>query len=220
VTEGLNSSFFPPPQGADESGLLCVGGELTPTWLIDAYRHGIFPWPVFPDPDLIAWWSPDPRAILEFGQFHVSRRLARTIGSGKFRTTRDQAFEDVIHACATTGRRAGETWITPAIEAAYVKLYQVGYAHSVEAWIEDALVGGVYGVTLGGLFAAESMFHVIRDASKVALAALVDHLAKNGFGLLDIQQLTPHTARLGAAEIPRDEYLRRLDGAIRSDVRF
>lgn len=191
---------------------MAVGGRLDPEWLLDAYSHGIFPWPF--DEELLAWWSPDPRAIIEFANLHVSRSLAKTIRRERYRVSLDENFAGVIAACATTGDRLHNTWLTPQMQAAYLQLHQLGHAHSVEAWAGDQLVGGVYGVALGGMFAAESMFHLQRDASKVALIYLVRHLERQGFQLLDIQQLTPHTASLGATEIPRHTFLRRIKAAI------
>ncbi|MDX1962184.1 MAG: leucyl/phenylalanyl-tRNA--protein transferase [Pirellulales bacterium] len=214
------SRFFPPADWADPQGLVFIGGKLTPTWLLDAYRHGIFPWPLLPDHAEMLWWSPDPRAIFEFDSFYVSRRLARTVRSGKFTVTSDQAFAQVLHGCATAQDRTGETWLTAELQAAYGELHQLGHAHSVEVWHAGELAGGTYGVSVGGLFAAESMFHYMTDASKVALAVLLPHLRRQGYQLVDIQQLTNHTASLGAIEIPRREYLRRLNQALRVPARF
>ncbi|HEY4232198.1 MAG TPA: leucyl/phenylalanyl-tRNA--protein transferase [Lacipirellulaceae bacterium] len=211
--------FFPSPLATSADGLVCVGGRLSPEWLLDAYRHGIFPWPVWDD-EPMAWWSLDPRAILEIDGLHVSRRLARTLRSGKFAATLDRDFEAVIHGCATTTGRAGETWLTPAMIAAYCELHRLGHAHSVEVWRNGQLAGGSYGVAIGGLFAAESMFHRVTDASKVAVVNLVEHLRSRGYQLLDVQQWTPHTGRLGAVEIPRVEYLRRLAAARDLQVTF
>jgi len=213
------SRFFPPVEVADSDGVLALGGSLAPEWLLDAYGHGIFPWP-FNEDAPIAWWSPDPRAIIELERFHVARRLRRTLRSGRFEVTCDGDFSGVIRGCATAGGRAGRTWITPAMIEAYTRLFELGHAHSVEAWFEGRLVGGTYGVAIGGLFAAESKFYQVRDASKVALAHLVAHLRARGFRLFDIQQLTPHTARLGAIEIPRKTYMRRLAQALAVPVTF
>jgi leucyl/phenylalanyl-tRNA---protein transferase len=213
------SRFFPPPTSTTPEGLLCIGGQLSPPWLLEAYGHGIFPWPMWTD-EPIAWWSPDPRAIIELDRFHVSRRLRRTIRSGKFRVTCDQDFACVIHGCATAGDRMGNTWLTPAMIAAYCRMHALGHAHSVEVWQADRVVGGTYGIAIGGLFAAESMFHLITDASKVALAHLVSHLRERGFQLLDVQQWTEHTGSMGAVEISRDEYLRRLAKATALRVSF
>jgi leucyl/phenylalanyl-tRNA--protein transferase len=211
--------FFPSPTSTTPEGLLCIGGRLSPEWLLDAYRHGIFPWPMWED-EPIAWWSPDPRAVFELDGFHISRRLQRTLKSGKYRVTFDQDFAGVIQGCATSGEREGNTWLTPAMIRAYCRMHALGHAHSVEAWQGDQLVGGAYGIAIGGLFAAESMFHRARDASKVALAHLVSRLRELGYEMLDIQQWTPHTGSLGAVEIPRLEYLKRLARAIEKPVRF
>jgi leucyl/phenylalanyl-tRNA--protein transferase len=211
--------YFPPPTSTTSEGLLCVGGRLTPDWLLDAYSHGIFPWPMW-DNEPMVWWSPDPRAIIELDAFHISRRLARSIRSGKFTATCDVDFEGVIRGCGTANGRSGNTWLTPVMIAAYCRMHALGHAHSIEAWHEQQLVGGTYGIAIGGLFAAESMFYRVRDASKVALAHLVAHLNARGYSLLDIQQWTPHTGSLGAVEISRDEYLRRLAKAIALPVTF
>jgi leucyl/phenylalanyl-tRNA---protein transferase len=204
------SKYFPPAEDADPEGLIGFGGLLSVEWLVDAYRHGIFPWPITDFEAPLAWWSPDPRAIIEFHRFHVSRRLRRTCRSGKFEVTRDRDFPSVIRGCAMAPSRLNQTWLTPGMIDAYIQLHELGYAHSVEVWYRRELAGGVYGVAIGGVFSAESKFYRVRDASKVALVHLVDHLNLSGYKLLDIQQLTPHTARLGAVAIPRDEYLARL----------
>lgn len=214
------SQFFPPAESADRHGLIGVGGRLSVEWLLDAYRHGIFPWPITDDESILAWWSLDPRAIFAFERFHVSRRLAQTCRSGRFEVTGDRDFRGVIRGCATAGGREGETWLTPELLRAYVRLHERGYAHSVEVWRDGRLAGGVYGVAIGGLFSAESMFHTVRDASKVALVTLIRHLQTRGYRLVDIQQLTPHTARFGAFEIPRDEYLSKLADALDQPITF
>jgi leucyl/phenylalanyl-tRNA--protein transferase len=211
--------YFPPPTATTRDGLLCVGGRLSPDWLLDAYRHGIFPWPMWDD-EPIAWWSPDPRAILDFDALRISRRLGRTLRSGKFSATCDRDFEGVIRGCATVGDRADNTWLTPAMIDAYCQMHALGHAHSVEVWHADRLVGGAYGIAIGGLFAAESMFFRERDASKAALVHLVAHLRARGYTLLDIQQWTPHTGSMGAVEISRTEYLRQLVRAIDLPVTF
>jgi leucyl/phenylalanyl-tRNA--protein transferase len=214
------SRFFPPAEELDPEGLAGFGGQLTPEWLLDAYRHGIFPWPIGEPEAPIAWWSPDPRAIIELDRFHVPRRLARTIRSGRFQITCDRDFAQVIRACATAPGRRGQTWLTPPMIAAYIRLFQLGCAHSVEVWHRGQLTGGVYGVSIAGLFAAESKFYRVRDASKVALVHLVDRLRAGGYTLLDIQQHTPHTAQFGAIEIPRIQYLTRLANALAQPVTF
>jgi leucyl/phenylalanyl-tRNA--protein transferase len=213
--------FLPPAEHADEDGVVLVGGRLTTPWLLDAYRHGIFPWPYVDDGvEVLCWFSPDPRGVLELDDLHISRRLGQTIRSGKFEVTFDQDFAGVMHGCATAQDREGNTWITPDLARAYCELHELGIAHSVEVWHAGELAGGTYGVALAGLFAAESMFFRVRDASKVAVAFLVEHLKQRGFSLLDIQQITPHTARLGGIEISRAEFLRRLEVALSLPVRF
>ena len=214
------SDHFPPAENADPEGLVGFGGQLSPEWLLDAYRHGIFPWPITDLEAPLAWWSPDPRALIEFDRFHVSRRLRRTCRGGKFEVTRDVDFAGVIRGCAMAPSRLNQTWLTPEMIEGYIRLHELGHAHSFEVWHQHELAGGIYGVTIGGLFAAESKFYRVRDASKVALVHLVKHLRTRGYTLLDIQQLTPHTARLGAVTIPRVEYLARLADAIELPVRF
>ncbi len=203
------------PERADETGLVAIGGDLEPATLLLAYRSGVFPW--FGEEDPILWWSPDPRAIFEMDGLYLSRRLERTRRSGRFHVTIDQAFGAVIRACAD---RAGGTWITRAMIFAYERLHRLGIAHSVEAWHEGQLAGGVYGVALGGFFSGESMFARVSDASKVALAYLFDHLRARRFQLFDTQVRTDHTTSLGAIEIPRREYLARLRTALQCRTRF
>jgi len=209
--------FFINPEQADENGIVHFSGKLTPDWLIDAYSHGIFPWPLTNPQNakesFLVWFSPDPRNIFEFEQFRVPHRLERTCNSGRFRVTRNADFSSVIKNCAERHEEGG-TWITPRMIKAYIRLHHLGYAHSVEAWLGNELAGGVYGVAVGGLFAAESMFYRHRDASKVALVALIRHLKECGYQLVDIQTKTDHTAQFGAVEISRSEYLRRLYSAL------
>lgn len=207
---------FPNPRGADAEGLVAVGGDLSVPRLLLAYRSGIFPWTVDP----ITWWSPDPRAILTWESFHVPRSLGRILRREAFQITRDQAFTRVMKACAAPAPGRRSTWITPEFIAAYAQLHAQGHAHSLECWQGRRLVGGIYGVTIGGLFAGESMFHRVSNASKVALAHLVEHLRQRGFELFDLQMLTPVTARLGGITIPRAEYLQRLARAVSQPVRF
>lgn len=172
--------------------------------------------------EILSWWSPDPRAILELDEFHVSRRLERTIRSEKFRVTFDEAFPETVLGCANAKKRATTegTWISREFYAGYCRLFELGLAHSAECWLGDRLVGGVYGVAINGFFDGESMFGVERDASKVALTFLVRRLAERGFRLFDLQILNAHTASLGGREIPRTEYLRRLADALRAPVKF
>jgi leucyl/phenylalanyl-tRNA---protein transferase len=205
----MPSQYFPDPNHSTAEGIVAAGGDLSPPVLLDAYRHGIFPWPM-EDIEPLLWWCPDPRAILPLDGFQASRRLLRRIRTGEFDVTSDRAFRDVMLGCATGTGREGGTWITSEIIEAYARLHSLGHAHSVEVWQGDKLVGGTYGVAIGGLFAAESMFYRVRDASKVALFKLVEHLNTRGYKLLDVQQWTSHTGSLGVIEIPRSEYLEKL----------
>ena len=212
------------PEKGPGNAPIGLGGTLEPALLLRAYSEGVFPW--YSEGDPLLWWSPDPRGIFEIGsrqaepgsekeprsEFHVSHRLARTIRSGKFRTTVNTAFFDVMRECGE--ERDEGTWITEEMLTAYLELHRQGHAHSVEVWQGDKLVGGTYGVVVGGLFAGESMFHRVTDASKVALAALVDRLRERGYVLFDIQMVTDHTASLGAIEVRRGEYLQRLREAV------
>jgi leucyl/phenylalanyl-tRNA---protein transferase len=197
---------FPDPATADRDGFVAFGGDFEPSTIAAAYRIGLFPWP-HPAEELL-WFSPDPRAVIELDGLHISRRLARTIRTAGFRVTLDAAFERVIRACA---EREEGTWITPAIIDGYTRLHEAGWAHSFEVWdAGGGLVGGLYGVGVGSLFGAESMFHRVSDASKVAMVALMEHARRIRLTLIDVQVLTGHTARMGAVEIPRAEYLERL----------
>jgi leucyl/phenylalanyl-tRNA--protein transferase len=203
------------PALADEIGLVAIGGDLSPGRLVQAYRAGVFPW--FDDDYPVLWWSPDPRAIFDLDRFRTSRRLARRIRSCQFQFTINRAFGEVMRGCAD---RPEGTWITDSMLDAYERLHRLGLAHSLEAWQDGELAGGIYGVAIGGFFAGESMFHRRTDASKAALAVLIHHLRDRGFRLFDIQMLTLHTTSLGAVEIPRDEYLTRLQRALQVNARF
>ncbi len=210
--------WFPDPRSSPSSGpfagLVAIGGDLSVPRLLLAYRSGIFPWTVKP----ITWWSPDPRAIFELDRLHVPRSLARILRKGLFEVTVDRAFREVMEGCAE-GRAEG-SWITPEFVEAYTALHERGHAHSVECWQGGELVGGIYGVSVGGLFAGESMFHRVSNASKVALVHLVERLRARGFLLFDIQMPTAVTAALGAVTISRDAYLERLARAVDAPVRF
>lgn len=206
--------WFPDPDCGPGRQPVALGGDLSVERLVLAYRMGLFPWSVHP----VTWWSPDPRAVLELEGLHVSRSLARVRRQGAFRVTCDQAFSEVIAGCASA--HVSETWISPEFIAAYTALHRAGWAHSVEVWQGGTLAGGLYGVAVGGLFAAESMFHCASNASKIAVCALVDRLRERGFQLLDIQMLTPITTRLGGVEIRRSEYLARLARAVSLPVAF
>jgi leucyl/phenylalanyl-tRNA--protein transferase len=188
--------------------------------LVSAYTSGWFPMAV--DDGEIRWYSPDPRGIIPLESFRVPSRLGRVIRAGAFQIELNRAFDTVIRACAETDRRDGDpgTWIDREIIDSYVELHRLGFAHSVEAWQDGRLVGGLYGVALGGAFFGESMFHSKTNASKVALAALVEHLRTRGFRLLDIQWVTPHLEQFGAVEIPRPAYLELLEEALAIEVEF
>jgi leucyl/phenylalanyl-tRNA--protein transferase len=200
---------FPPLDVADESGLVGIGADLEPATVLLAYRSGLFPMPVTPGGP-IGWWSPDPRAILEFDDLVIHRSLRRSCR--RFEIRFDSDFVSVIDACADPSRPDG--WIDRQMREAYIELHRQGWAHSVEAWLDDRLVGGLYGLIVGGLFAGESMFHHERDASKVTLVALVDALNDGRPRLLDVQWRTDHLASLGVIEVPRQDYLIRLDEAL------
>lgn len=206
----LNRSLnFPEARQARRDGLVAIGGDLSVDRLLLGYRSGVFPWTVDP----ISWWSPDPRAILELDQVHISESLKKLLRKNTFEMTVDRAFSQVIENCATAPGRA-ETWITREFIEAYTRLHEQGYAHSLECWQAGKLAGGIYGVAVGGFFAGESMFHFADNASKVALCHLVRHLQEHNFALFDIQMLTPVTKQMGGITIPRDEYLDRLKAAI------
>lgn len=212
---------FPHPNEAGPDGLLVTGGSLSPPWLIEAYRSGIFPMPLCYERErILAWFSPDPRGIIELDRFHVSRRLARRLKRGEFSFTLDRAFARVVEGCAAPRRSDTGCWLTLAMQNAYVALHQLGVAHSVEVWQRGELVGGVYGIAIGGFFAGESMFHRVTDASKAALWRLVEQLRARGYTLLDVQWTNDHTRTLGAEDISRDRYLRRLAAAQRLPVTF
>ena len=207
---------FPDPRLADGEGLVAIGGDLSAPRLRLAYRRGIYPWTVNP----ITWWSPDPRAIFDLERFHIPGSLAKFMRKQPFEISRDRAFRQVMEACAALSPRRGKPWITPEFIEAYTRMHEQGDAHSVECWRGGELVGGIYGVSLGGLFAGESMFHRATNASKVALCHLVEHLRARGFALFDIQMVTPATRQLGAVEILRKEYFKRLKTAVRIDCAF
>jgi leucyl/phenylalanyl-tRNA--protein transferase len=207
---------FPDPEQAlaEPNGLLAIGGDLSLERLLLAYRSGIFPWTSDPP----TWWSPDPRGLLPLEELRLSRSLQRTLRRAPFTVTRDRAFAAVVKACAST--RTSGNWITSDIVTAYTRLHEAGHAHSFECWRDRELVGGIYGVAVGGLFAGESMFHTADDASKVALVSLVEHLRARNFTLFDIQMVTPTTRSFGAVELPRREYLQRLRAALRLTREF
>jgi leucyl/phenylalanyl-tRNA--protein transferase len=216
IAPPLSQWQFPAPTNADESGLVGVGADLEPGTVLAAYRAGIFPMP-FDNGPTVGWWSPDPRGILPIDSLRVSRSLRQSVD--RYDVTIDTAFDQVVRACANPDRDGA--WITSAIHSAYSELHRLGWAHSVETRDRTTgeLVGGLYGIHIGGLFAGESMFHHSRDASKVALVGLVNHLHEIGVVLLDVQWLTAHLASLGAVEVPRTQYLNLLTNALTIPIR-
>jgi leucyl/phenylalanyl-tRNA--protein transferase len=207
---------FPDHRAANREGLLALGGDLSVPRLLLAYKSGIFPW----TDDPLTWWSPDPRAIFDIETFRPPHRLESKLRHHPFEITINRDFAGVIRGCAdpTPGRES--TWISPRFIEAYTELHCQGYAHSVEVWQGHQLAGGIYGVAIAGFFAGESMFHRATDASKIALCFLMDYLRSRRFALFDTQVLSPLTARLGAIEIRRRDYLGRLASALRQPVRF
>lgn len=205
----FDRGYFPEPSLAGEDGLLAAGGTLEVEVLLEAYSRGIFPW--YSEGSPILWWSPDPRMVLFPDRFRVSKSFGQTLRKRVFEIRMDTVFEDVIRHCSRQPRPGQEgTWITPEMIDAYIRLHKEGYAHSVESWKEGKLAGGLYGVSLGGAFFGESMFHLERDASKVAFYQLVEFAKGKGFDLIDAQQSTAHIKSLGAGEIPRERFLQLL----------
>jgi leucyl/phenylalanyl-tRNA---protein transferase len=210
---------FPPVDSAlrEPNGLLAAGGDLSSSRLVDAYRRGIYPW--YSDGQPALWWSPDPRMVLFVDEFRMSRSLRKRVRHGDFDVRLDTAFRTVIQACARAPRGGQDgTWITPEMMRAYARMHDLGYAHSVEAWRDGELVGGLYGLALGKVFFGESMFARATDASKVCLAALVASMQHRGMTMIDCQQETQHLASLGARPIPRREFVRRLSEMIDSSA--
>jgi leucyl/phenylalanyl-tRNA--protein transferase len=207
---------FPPVSRAlrEPNGLLAAGGDLSPARLLAAYRQGIYPW--FSEGDPILWWSPDPRMVLLPEEFRITRSLAKTLRNAAYEVRMDTAFRQVMEACAAPREGQDGTWITQAMIDAYSGMHDLGYAHSVETWIDGALAGGLYGMAVGRVFFGESMFMRVRDASKIALAHLVMHLRHEGFGLIDCQMETTHLASLGARPIARDEFSFRISDLVNS----
>ena len=205
-----DSLEFPPLNKAlsEPNGLLAAGGDLRPERLIQAYRHGCFPW--YQDGQPILWWSPDPRTVVLPENLHVSRSLTKLMRQGRYRVTFDQAFTDVIRACAAPRSYAEDTWITSPMQDAYIALHKRGLAHSVEVWRDSELVGGLYGLAMGQLFFGESMFSRADNASKVGFVTLVEHLKDWGFVLIDCQMQTEHLLSFGAQTISRPEFARYL----------
>ncbi len=205
---------FPDPSLAENepNGLLAVGGDLHPRRLLNAYRHGIFPW--YSEDQPILWWSPDPRMVLFPEEIHVARSLRRQMRRGGLELRIDSDFAGVLEACATPRHEDEGTWLIPEMRAAYLSLYHMGHAHSFELWQDQRLVGGLYGVTLGRMFFGESMFSRIPSASRIVMVHLCEHLAAHGFPLIDCQIHNPHLERMGAREIPRARFQRLLADAV------
>ena len=209
---------FPDPGEAEDSGILAVGGALTPDWLVTAYSQGVFPW--YSEGTPILWWSPDPRLVLELDRFKVNRALRKTIKKGVYQVRYDTAFREVITRCGAKDRPGQDgTWITTDMIEAYVELHRLGFAHSVESWADGQLAGGLYGVSLGGMYFGESMFTDRTDASKVALAHLVARLKAWDFDLIDCQVETEHLLSLGAEAMPREVFLGRVALALDKPTR-
>ena len=212
------SAVLPAPEEADGHGLVAIGGDLRPERLLAAYADGIFPW--YEDGLPILWHSPDPRMVLLPHEFHVGKSLRKRVRRGEFDVRLDTSFERVMRQCATVPREGQRgTWITREMAAAYARLHRSGYAHSVEAWRDGELVGGLYGVSLGDVFCGESMFAVEPDASKVAFVWLVEQLREWGVAMIDCQVHTEHLARFGAREWPRDQFLSRLRELVQRPTR-
>lgn len=203
-------TWFPPLERAlkEPNGLLAAGGDLAPRRLLAAYRRGIFPW--YAEGDPILWWSPDPRMVLFPSELRLTRSLAKALRNRTYEVRYDTAFDEVMCGCAAPRPNQPGTWITAEMRAAYGRMHELGYAHSVETWIDGALAGGLYGVAIGRAFFGESMFTRVRDASKMAFVHLVRRLEADGYGMIDCQMHTEHLASLGAREIPRAAFARRL----------
>ena len=211
MTERLHhASYFPQVETAlkDPNGLLAMGGDLSLEWLLDAYRHGIFPW--FNPGEPILWWSPDPRMVLVPGEIRVTRSLAKRMRNGGFEVRVDSALVEVMRACGAPREDGAGTWISEAMVAAYSRLFDAGYAHSVETWRDGVLVGGLYGVAIGRMFYGESMFSREPDASKIALVRLAQQLQQWEFGMIDCQMETAHLSSMGARTMPRAAFVTRL----------
>jgi len=207
---------FPDPNHAEKDGLIAFGGDLNPQRVLSAYSQGIFPW--YSPGEPILWWSPDPRFILFPNKFHIPKSLSKTIRKTDFTITMDQAFVTVIHECADIRNKNGcGTWITSKMIQAYSKLYEMGFAHSVETWMDGELVGGLYGISLGRMFAGESMFFRKSNASKIALVALVTFVRSYQFDFIDCQMHTSHLKNFGAENIPRNDFLRLLSNSLKHD---
>ncbi len=216
---GLTDNIpFPDVKRATPEGLVAVGGNLSPERLLTAYKNGIFPW--YSENQPILWWSLDPRGIIPLDGFHIGATLTKVLKRKIFEIKINTAFEDVMRACAVRSDGSESGWITEEMISAYTELHRLGNAHSIESWRNGKLVGGVYGIAIGGLFAAESMFYLESNASKIALTALVERMKETGFTLFDCQMVTNVTKRMGAIEISREEYLKQLNKALLQNCIF
>lgn len=204
---------FPDPALAESNGLLAIGGDLKPERLLLAYRLGIFPW--YSEGDPILWWFTSPRLVIFLEEFHIPKRVARFARNTDIKITRNSAFHEVVKACSDTRvERDEETWIVPEMVLAYIRLHELGYAHSIECWLDNQLVGGLYGISLGKIFFGESMFSTVKSASQLALIALVEYLLAQDFKLIDCQMTTKHLLRFGAREISGKQFQNILNNYI------
>ena len=214
----IDEPFFPHPSVAEPDGLMAFGGSLSPEWLLTAYAQGIFPW--YSEGQPILWWSPDPRMVLFPEKFKRHKNLRRVVEQKKFEVRFDHDFSGVIELCSRVPRKGqSDTWITEEMKEAYKNLHRLGYCHSVETYYKGKLAGGLYGVSLGGTFFGESMFHLVTDASKVALWHLVDYCLMHQFDMIDVQQETSHLKSLGAVPLPRNDFLDLLEQSMKKPVR-
>lgn len=204
----MENFSFPPVESSLWNGIVAVGGDLSPGRIVEAYRRGIFPW--YSENEPIIWWSPNPRFVLFPGEIRIAKTMKPVLKKQIFHITYDSSFAEVIHRCSLPRRGQPETWITRDMAEAYCKLHEMGYAHSVEAWHDGMLAGGLYGLSLGGCFFGESMFSLMSNSSKAALITLVRSLAKLNFTMIDCQVYTEHLKSLGARHIPREEFIRLL----------
>lgn len=219
VYELIQDYVFPNPEEADKDGLLAIGGDLEVERLVLAYSSGIFPW--YSEGQPILWWSPDPRMVLFLPDFKRTKNLGRLVKNGNFSVRFDTNFQEVIKNCSSVPRKNQDgTWITSQMIESFMKLHELGIAHSVETYMEGNLVGGLYGISLGGVFFGESMFHLLTNASKVAIWHLVEQLEAWGFDFIDVQQDTSHLSSLGAKNIDRRKFLNLLDASLKKNTRL
>ena len=212
------SHTFPNPNTAHESGIVCYGGDLNPNRVIKAYMSGIFPW--YNEDDPILWWSPNPRCILKFEDFKVSKTLKKSIDKNIYEIKFDNDFENVIKSCQNAPRNSNKTWLNDEMIETYIQLHNMGFSHSFESYLDGKLVGGGYGINIGDIFCGESMFSLQNDASKVALYHLVRRLKNNGFNFIDCQVPNEHLVSLGATTISREEFLLNVQNSLNNPKSF